>query len=262
MPVFRTSNANGSSSQGAFHIRESSFNPHCFPCARDDASRPYPTTSEIYTRSNIHDNDQDPFHNLGFYDFFVAHCHTARRKLSCLRTTEFMSGLLSRGIQPHFDRREPQNEVLQASISYAASCSVSILEETSTLYERQDELMSNTDINRDRIEEVDQALRERVRFLENKVADERRHRREATRECAELRTLVNGLIQQVGDLRDNFTRHRVLSARAVPLATGHMSTAPGHFAPIPVPSFGRLVPIEELLRAEDPPTASSSGSSI
>jgi hypothetical protein len=122
--------------------------------------------------------------------------------------------------------------------------------------------MSNVDINRDRIEEVDQALRERVRFLENEVADERRLRREVTRECAELRTLVDGLIQQVGDLRDDFTRHRVLSRRAVPLATGHMSDAPGRFAPILVPSFGRLVPIEEPLRAEDPPTASSSGSSI
>jgi hypothetical protein len=41
-----------------------------------------------------------------------------------------------------------------------------------------------------------------------------------------------------------------------------MSAAPGRFAPIPVLSFGRLVPIEEPLRAEDPPTASSSGSSI
>jgi hypothetical protein len=123
--------------------------------------------------------------------------------------------------------------------------------------------MSNTDINRDRIEEVDQALRERVRFLENKVADERRHRQEATRECAELRTLVDGLIQQVGDLRDDFVRHRVLSGRrAEPLATGHMSAAPGRFVPIPVLTFGRLVPIEEPLWAEDPPTASSSGSSI
>jgi hypothetical protein len=118
------------------------------------------------------------------------------------------------------------------------------------------------DLNRDRIEEVDQALRERVRFLENEVADERRYHREATRECAELRTLVDGLIQQVGDLRDDFTRHRVLLRRAVPLATGHMSAAPGRFAPIPVPSFGHLVPIEEPLWAEDPPTASSSGSSI
>jgi hypothetical protein len=145
----------------------------------------------------------------------------------------------------------------------AASCSVSVLEETSILYERQDEfMMSNMDINRDRMEEVDQALRERVRFLENEVANERRHRREATRECAELRTLVDGLIDQVGSLRDNFTRHRVLSARAVPLATGHMSAAPGCFAPIPVPSFGRLVPIEEPIWAENPPTASSSGSSI
>jgi hypothetical protein len=122
--------------------------------------------------------------------------------------------------------------------------------------------MSNVDLNRDRIEEVDQALRERVRFWANEVADERRHRREATRECAKLRTLVNGLIQQVGDLRDDFTRHRVLSRRAVPLQTGHMSAAPGRFTAIPVPSFGRLVPIEEPIRAEDPPTAFSSGSSI
>jgi hypothetical protein len=143
-----------------------------------------------------------------------------------------------------------------------STCSISVLEETSICYERQDELMSNVDINRDRIEEVDKALRERVRFLENEVANERRHRREATRECAELRTLVDGLIEQVGSLRDNFTRHRVLSARAVPLVTGHMSAASGRFTAIPVPSFGHLVPIEEPLRAKDPPTASSSGSSI
>jgi hypothetical protein len=77
-----------------------------------------------------------------------------------------------------------------------------------------------------------------------------------------LRTLVDGLIQQVGELRDNFVHHRVLLRRAEPLASGRMSSAPGRFAPIPVPSFGCLVPIKELIRAEDPPTASSSGSSI
>jgi hypothetical protein len=264
MPVFRRSSGDNSSSRGAFQIRTSTHNPHGFPCARDDSSRPYPTAAELYSRSDCHDNDQDPFHDVGLADFFTAHSRTARRKLARLRTSEFMSGLLSRGIQPQFDRREPPSEVLQASIAYAASCSVAVLEETSICYERQDELMSNVDINRDRIEEVDQALRERVRFLENEVADERRHRREATRECAELRTLVDGLIQQVGDLRDDFTRHRVLSRRAVPLATGHMSAAPGRFAPIPVPSFGRLVPIEEPIPdlAEDLPTTSSSGSSI
>jgi hypothetical protein len=227
MPVFRRSNADGSSSSGSFHNRSSYHNPHGFPCARDDLSCPYPTAAELYARSDDHANDQDPYHDVGLADFFTAHSRTARRKLARLRTTEFMSGLLSRGVQPQFDRREPPSEVLQASIAYAASCSISVLEETSVLYERQDKLMSNVDINRDRIEEVDQALRERVRFLENEVADERRHRREVTRECAELRTLVDGLIQQVGELRDDFTRHRVLSRRAVPLATGHMSAAPG-----------------------------------
>jgi hypothetical protein len=116
-----------------------------------------------------------------------------------------MSSLLSHGIQPQFDCQELPSEVLQASISYTVSCSVSILEETSIFYERQDELMSNLDINRDRIEEVDQVLREQVCFLENEVANERRHRSEVTRECAELRMLVDGLIKQVGELWDDFT---------------------------------------------------------
>jgi hypothetical protein len=122
MPVFCRSSADGSSSWGAFQIRASTHNPHGFPCAHDDLSRPYPTTSELYARSNCHDNDQDPFHDVGLADFFTVHSRTARCKLARLRTSEFMSGLLSRGVQPQFDRREPPSEVLQASIAYTASC--------------------------------------------------------------------------------------------------------------------------------------------
>src|ERR1700735_1841756 len=162
MPVHRLTTAQ-TSSEGAYQIRESSFNQHRFSCARDNPSRPYPTATEVFQRSGIHHTDDDPFNDLGLSDFFVTNRRVARHRLSHLRTTEYVSGLLSRGVQPQFDRREPHNEVLQASIGYAAACSVATLEEVSLVYERQDELRALCDMNRDGIEAGDQALRERIR---------------------------------------------------------------------------------------------------
>ena len=92
----------------------------------------------------------------------------AKQKLECLQLTPYQGSLLSRGVQPQWEQREPYNMVLEASLGYAASCSVVVMDEVADLNERVDVEMGEAE--------------EDVRTLKGEVAelkDELREVREA-----------------------------------------------------------------------------------
>src|SRR5258708_9289631 len=205
MPATHTA----ASSRGSSNREASSYNLDRFQVARNDATMPYPSETDIYRRSTIHNPDDDGFFDLGLRDFLVANCRVARRRLDRLAVTPYQSGLLSRGAQHCLDTREPYNMVLEASLGYTASCSVAAFDEVASVYERTNELDWRILINRDEVASVEQRLRERVRELEVRYEVERDLCWEATRNIGELRGLVNDLVSTVGDLRDDLARVRM-----------------------------------------------------
>src|SRR5258708_889820 len=232
MPATRTA----ASSRGSSNWEASSYNLDCFQVARNDATRPYPSETDVYRRSTIHNPDDDRFFDLGLRNFLVANRRVSRRRLDRLSLTPHQFGLLSRGAQHALDPREPYNMVLEASLGYTASCSVAAFNEVTSVYERTDELDRRVIVNRDEIALVEQRLRERVRELEVRYEVERDLRREATRNIGEVRGLVNDIVSTVGDLRDNLARVRMMGGvRGLPLGRGE---------PQPLVEYGgRLGPI-------------------
>src|SRR5258708_19623290 len=111
MPAIRTS----ASSRGASNREASSFNLDRFQVARNDATRPYPSETDVYRRSTIHNPDDDGFFDLGLHDFLVANRRVSRRRLYRLPVTPYQSGLLSRGAQHPFDPRHPSTLPLYPS---------------------------------------------------------------------------------------------------------------------------------------------------
>src|SRR5258708_33317391 len=105
MPATRTA----ASSRGSSNWEASSYNLDCFQVARNDATRPYPSETDVYRRSNTHQPDDDRFFDLGLHDFLVANRRVACCRLDRLAVTPHQSGLLSRGAQHSLDSREPYN---------------------------------------------------------------------------------------------------------------------------------------------------------
>ena len=95
---------------------------------------------------------------------------------------------------------------------------------------------------------MEQSLREELAGLRGVIEAERQMRREATRSVGSLVDLVNGLVQEVGVLRDDLARVRLMRARGTPLGRGEPQPL--------VPFEGRLVPI-----MSPAPSVPSSGSS-
>src|SRR5258708_18072412 len=125
MPATCTNTHSGSSS----NREASSYNLDRFLVARNDATRPYPSETDVYRRSTIHNLDDDGFFDVGLRDFLVANRRVARRRLDRLSLTPHQSGLLCWWSQHRLDPREPYNMVLEASLGYAASCSVAAFDE-------------------------------------------------------------------------------------------------------------------------------------
>src|SRR5258708_14117700 len=123
------------SSRGSSNREASSFNLDRFQVARNDATRPYPSETDIYRQSNTHQPDDDGFFDLGLRDFLVANRRVARRHLDCLAVTPYQSGLLSRGAQHRLDPREPYTMALEASVGYTAKCGVAAVVEVPAVYE-------------------------------------------------------------------------------------------------------------------------------
>ena len=101
-------------SSGSFVMRASFHNRDRFSSARDDLSRPYPSYEDVYLRSNTSNPGSDEFQDLGLNNFLVTQRRVARRKLERLQLTPYQGSLLSRGVQPQREQREPYNMVLEA----------------------------------------------------------------------------------------------------------------------------------------------------
>ena len=187
---------------------ESEFNLHRFRVARNDATKPYPTSQEVYHRSDT-SHPESNFADLGLSDFFVVNRRVARRKLELLSLESYQVGLLSRGVQPQMDRREPYNMVLEASIGYTGSVGVMVMDEVAGVNERLESVDEKLEELNGRVItdlDVNEAFRNHVRDLERDLAVEREARRTLSRTLGEYRTLTDGLVEEVGRLRDDLGR--------------------------------------------------------
>ena len=247
-------------------MRASLHNRDHFSSARDNLSRPYPSYKDVYLRSNTSNPGLDEFQDLGLNDFLVAQRRVARRKLECLQLTPYQGSLLSRGVQPQWEQREPYNMVHEASLGYAASCSVVVMDEVVDLNERVDVEMREVEEN--------------VRTLKGEVVelrDELRELREAhgwlSCQVGELNTLAEDMCRHVclprtpeervaarikadlraADRRRQLDEEEVMDSEwerhALRLAEGRAVRR----ASTLVGFQGRLVPIGEPDRAESPP---------
>ena len=128
-----TSSSHTVTSSGSFVMRSSTHNQDGFTSACDDLTRPYPHYKDICACSSSHDVPDEEFADLGLNDFLVAQRRVARWKLEHLQLTLHQESLLSQGVQPHWEQWELYNVVLKASIRYAASCSVFVMDEVASV---------------------------------------------------------------------------------------------------------------------------------
>lgn len=133
------------SSGGSFRENSVDFNVHCFRSTRN-SSAPYPSLNDMYARSSD-PNNKDSFDDLGdikarfgfdpkltvyilgLHDLINASKRVSRCKLERIETNEYLSGLLSRGVQASLDRWEPHDRVIEAAIGYSGSVGTAILVE-------------------------------------------------------------------------------------------------------------------------------------
>ena len=173
-------------SSGSFVMRASLHNRDRFSSARDDLSRPYPSYKDVYLRSNMSNPGSDEFQDLGLNDFLVAQRRVARQKLEHLQLTPYQGSLFSRGVQPHWEQREPYNAVLEASIGYAASCGVVVMDEVADPNER-------VDVRMEEVEEDVGTLKGEVVELRNELRELREAHGRLSRQVGELNTLAEDM---------------------------------------------------------------------
>ena len=229
-------------SSGSFVMRASLHNRDRFSSARDDLSRPYPSYEDVYLRSNTSNPGSDEFQDLRLNDFLVAQRWVARRRLEHLQLTPYQGSLLSRGVQPQWEQREPYNMILEASLRYTALCSVRMLK--GEVVKLRDELRE--------VREAHGRLSHQVGELNTLSEDMRRHlrlpqtpeERAALRIEADLRAAEQRRQLDEEEVTDSEWEHHALHL-AERRAVRRASTL--------VRFQGRLVPIGEPDRAESPP---------
>ena len=173
-------------SSGSFVMRASLHNRDRFSSARDDLSHPYPSYEDVYLHSNISNPGSDEFQDLGLNDFLVAQRQVARRKLECLQLTPYQGSLFSRGVQPHWEQREPFNAVLEASIGYTALCGIVVMDEVAELNER-------VDVRMEEVEEDVGTLKGEVVELKNELRELREAHGRLSRQVGKLNTLAEDM---------------------------------------------------------------------
>jgi hypothetical protein len=185
-----------STSEGSFVVRESSHNLHRFSSARDNVSCPYPTALNVYIHSHQASPDET-FADLGLNNFFIAHRQVARRHLKRLDLSAGTAELLLRGSLPQLERLESYDRVLEASIGYTASCSITVMDKVAIVNERMMkvdkrvvELNGGVGTLLDEVEE----MRRRNRSFELALESERNLRRGVERRLASHIELFNGLM--------------------------------------------------------------------
>ena len=167
-------------------MRASLHNRDRFSSARDDLSRPYPSYKDVYLRSNMSNPGSDEFQDLGLNDFLVTQRQVARRKLERLQLAPYQGSLFSRGVQPHWEQREPYNAVLEASIGYTASCGIVVMDEVADLNER-------VDVRMEEVEEDVGSLKGEVVELKNELRELREAHGWLSCQVSELNTLAEDM---------------------------------------------------------------------
>ena len=100
--------------------------------------------------------------------------------------TPYQGSLFSRGVQPHWEQRELYNTVLEASIGYAASCGVVVMDEVADLNER-------VDVRMEEVEGDVGTLKEEVVELRNELRELREARGRLSHQVGELNTLAEDM---------------------------------------------------------------------
>ena len=198
-------------SSGSFVMRASLHNRDHFSSARDDPSCPYPSYKDVYLCSNTSNLGSDEFQDLGLNDFLVAQRRVARRKLEHLQLTPYQGSLLSRGVQPQWEQRKPYNMVLEASLGYAASCSVVVMDEVADLNERVDVEMREVE--------------EDVRMLKGEIVELRDELREVREAHGRLSCQVGELKTLAEDMRRQLRLPRTPEERAAARIEADLRTA-------------------------------------
>ena len=173
-----------------FVMRASLHNRDCFSSARDDLSRPYPSYEDVYLCSNTLNPGSNEFQDLGLNDFLVAQRQVARQKLEHLQLTPYQGSLLSRGVQPQWEQREPYNMVLEACLGYAALCSVVVMDEVADLNER-------VDVEMREVEEDVRTLKGEVVDLRDELRELREAHGRLSRQVGKLNTLAEDMRRQL-----------------------------------------------------------------
>ena len=113
--------------------------------------------------------------------------------------------LLSRGVQVGLKRREPYDPILEASIGYAGSVAIAVMDEVAFVNERQDKRMEGIEEGAlslvprvMSVEEENRQLREVQRTQEEQIVQDGERIRELERSVGTLRTLINSLVETVG----------------------------------------------------------------
>ena len=104
--------------------------------------------------------------------------------------TPYQGSLFSRGIQPHWEQREPYNAVLEASIGYAALCGVVVMDEVVDLNKR-------VDVRMEEVEEDVGSLKGEVVELRNGLRELREAHGWLSRQVGELNTLAEDMRRQL-----------------------------------------------------------------
>ena len=170
--------------------------------------------------------------------------------------------------------------VLEVALGYAGAIGTSLMDELASLNERCDLSVVDVkmeDLDRRIVTLIDEGIRDHemvrmmgveerersqrwneravletrrlegeIESLRTQLSDKRRARRDLARSHAELRTLTNGLVQTVGDLRDDLARltRWVLNSLPRPLVdSARMAAEPIHML---IEHKGRLVEIGEV----------------
>ena len=89
-------------------------------------------------------------------------------------------------VQPHWEQREPYNAVLEASIGYAASCGIVVMDEVADLNER-------VDVRMEEVEEDVGRVKEEVVELRNELRELREAHGRLSCQVGELNTLAEDM---------------------------------------------------------------------
>ena len=95
----------------------------------------YPSAHDFYCHSNMHNLDQDGFHDLYHWDFIHALSHVACCKLSCHQLNPYQCAAFQCGIIHRNIGEEEVDPILEMSMEYARALGAIIFDESCHLHD-------------------------------------------------------------------------------------------------------------------------------